>query len=136
METIDITKDPYFMKNHIGSYECRLCLTLHTNEGSYLAHTQGKKHQTNLSRRQAKENSNQQILPQPIKKVEKKKIAKIGRPGYKITKLKDADTNQRSILFEVEYPEILKEIIPRYRVMSSFEQKVKKIYFFYFYIFS
>jgi splicing factor 3A subunit 2 len=124
METIDITKDPYFMKNHIGSYECRLCLTLHTNEGSYLAHTQGKKHQTNLSRRQAKENSNQQILPQPIKKLEKKKIIKIGRPGYKITKLKDADTNQRSILFEIEYPEIVKDLIPRYRVMSSFEQKV------------
>jgi len=44
------------MKNHLGTYECRLCLTLHTNEGtlffldisyfnicnylgSYLAHT-------------------------------------------------------------------------------------------------
>ena len=64
--------------------------------------------------------------------MKKKKISKIGRPGYKITKLKDADTNQRSILFEVEYPEILKEIIPRYRVMSSFEQKVKNKLFFYF----
>jgi len=39
LETIDLNKDPYFMKNHIGTYECRLCLTLHTNEGSYLAHT-------------------------------------------------------------------------------------------------
>lgn len=36
------------MKNHIGKYECKLCLTLHNNEGSYLAHTQGKKHQENL----------------------------------------------------------------------------------------
>lgn len=42
LETIDINKDPYFMKNHLGSYECKLCLTLHNNEGSYLAHTQGK----------------------------------------------------------------------------------------------
>jgi splicing factor 3A subunit 2 len=124
MDTIDITKDPYFMKNHIGSYECRLCLTLHTNEGSYLAHTQGKKHQTNLARRQAKESQSQQILPQPVLKLDKKKAPKIGRPGYKITKLKDADTNQRSILFEIEYNEIIKDIIPRYRVMSSFEQKV------------
>ena len=33
----------------------RLCLTLHTNEGSYLAHTQGKKHQSNLLRRKARE---------------------------------------------------------------------------------
>lgn len=31
LETIDISKDPYFMRNHIGTYECRLCLTLHSN---------------------------------------------------------------------------------------------------------
>ena len=54
METIDLAKDPYFMRNHLGTYECKLCLTLHTNEGSYMAHTQAKKHQTNL-RRRAKE---------------------------------------------------------------------------------
>lgn len=40
LETIDLSKDPYFMRNHLGSYECKLCLTLHNNEGSYLAHTQ------------------------------------------------------------------------------------------------
>lgn len=45
LETIDITKDPYIMKNHLGSFECKLCLTLHNNEGNYLAHTQGKRHQ-------------------------------------------------------------------------------------------
>lgn len=39
------------MRNHLGSYECKLCLTLHNNEGNYLAHTQGKRHQTNLARR-------------------------------------------------------------------------------------
>ena len=33
LETIDITKDPYIMKNHLGTYECKLCLTLHPNEG-------------------------------------------------------------------------------------------------------
>lgn len=40
---------------HTGTYECKLCLTLHNNEGSYLAHTQGKKHQSNLARRAAKD---------------------------------------------------------------------------------
>jgi splicing factor 3A subunit 2 len=123
METIDISKDPYFLKNNIGSYECRLCLTLHTNEGSYLSHTQGKKHQTNLARRNAKDLQNVQAQQQ-VKKPERKKVPKIGRPGYRISKLKDADTSQRSIQFEVEYPEISKDIIPRYRVMSSYEQKV------------
>jgi hypothetical protein len=48
LETIDLDKDPYFFKNHVGSFECRLCLTVHQNDGSYLAHTQGRKHQTNL----------------------------------------------------------------------------------------
>uniref|UniRef100_A0A8C2HNH1 Splicing factor 3a, subunit 2 n=1 Tax=Cyprinus carpio TaxID=7962 RepID=A0A8C2HNH1_CYPCA len=84
LETIDINKDPYFMKNHLGSYECKLCLTLHNNEGSYLAHTQGKKHQTNLARRAAKEAKEAPAQPAPEKvKVEVKKFVKIGRPGYK-----------------------------------------------------
>ena len=123
METIDLAMDPYFMKNHLGSYECRLCLTLHTNEGSYLAHTQGKKHQTNLARRNAKD-AGMNVMPAQPRKVEMKRVfQKIGRPGYKITKLKDADTNQRSIMFEIEYAEIAKDVIPRYRVMSPFEQK-------------
>ena len=51
IETADVSNDPYIMRNHLGSFECRLCLTLHTNEASYLAHTTGKKHQTNLHRR-------------------------------------------------------------------------------------
>lgn len=55
LETIDITKDPYIMRNHLGTYECKLCLTLHPNEGNYLAHTQGKRHQSNLGRRAAME---------------------------------------------------------------------------------
>ncbi|XP_039164377.1 splicing factor 3A subunit 2 [Eucalyptus grandis] len=50
LETIDLAKDPYFMHNHLGSYECKLCLTLHNNEGNYLAHTQEKRHQTNLAK--------------------------------------------------------------------------------------
>jgi len=54
LETIDLNNDPYFMRNHLGSYECKLCLTLHMNEGSYLAHTQGKRHQQNLKRRAAR----------------------------------------------------------------------------------
>ena len=46
-----ITQDPYFMRNHLGTYECKLCLTLHNNEASYLAHTQvskGKPKQTSF----------------------------------------------------------------------------------------
>ena len=45
LESIDLAKDPYLIRNHLGSYECKLCLTLHRDESNYLAHTQGKKHQ-------------------------------------------------------------------------------------------
>ncbi|XP_076054549.1 splicing factor 3a subunit 2 [Oratosquilla oratoria] len=126
LETIDLNKDPYFMKNHLGSYECKLCLTLHNNEGSYLAHTQGKKHQTNLARRAAKEAKESPAQPAPEKpRVEVKKFVKIGRPGYRVTKQRDPETGQQSLLFQVDYPEIADNIVPRHRFMSAYEQKVE-----------
>merc|ERR1712194_608024 len=93
LETWDLSKDPYFLRNHLGSYECKLCLTLHTNEGSYLAHTQGKKHQINLARRAAKEKQDATIQPQPKTSLGPKKTVKIGRPGYRVTKERDPDTH-------------------------------------------
>uniref|UniRef100_A0AC34GIS5 Matrin-type domain-containing protein n=1 Tax=Panagrolaimus sp. ES5 TaxID=591445 RepID=A0AC34GIS5_9BILA len=127
LETIDLNKDPYFMKNHLGGYECKLCLTLHTNEGSYLAHTQGKKHQQNLARRAAKDASDQPYFPIPQhQKVETKKFVKIGRPGYKVTKERDPNTGQQALLFQIDYPEITPGVVPRHRVMSAYEQKVQQ----------
>ncbi|KAJ2505399.1 CWF complex protein sap62 [Coemansia sp. RSA 2049] len=133
LETIDIKNDPYFMRNHLGSYECKLCLTLHNNEGSYLAHTQGKKHQTNLARRLALEARDQESLgfvPGAARshgtapKV-RKNVVKIGRPGYKVTKIRDPNTRQFGLLFEVTYPEVTEETKPRHRFMSAYEQHVE-----------
>lgn len=126
LETIDLAKDPYFMRNHLGSYECKLCLTLHNNEGNYLAHTQGKRHQTNLAKRAAREAKDAPAQPQPHKrKVTLKRNVKIGRPGYRVTKQFDPETKQRSLLFQIEYPEIEDNTKPRHRFMSSFEQKIQ-----------
>ncbi|KAJ1691921.1 hypothetical protein LUZ63_016076 [Rhynchospora breviuscula] len=126
LETIDLAKDPYFMRNHLGSYECKLCLTLHNNEGNYLAHTQGKRHQTNLAKRAAREAKDAPAQPQPHKrKLALKKSVKIGRPGYRVTKQFDPETKQRSLLFQIEYPEIEDNAKPRHRFMSSFEQRVQ-----------
>lgn len=125
LETIDLSKDPYLMRNHQGQYECRLCLTLHTNEASYLAHTQGKKHQTHLARRAAKEKTEQAIFPQPRRATVKHSGVKIGRPGYRVTTLRDPETFQKALLFEVDYPEILPNTKPRHRLMSAWEQKVE-----------
>ncbi|BGP23964.1 CWF complex protein sap62 [Rhodotorula toruloides] len=129
LETIDLAKDPYILRNHLGGIECRLCLTLHTNEGSYLAHTQGKKHQTNLARRAARDahdpNYAAQLAAQAAQKpkVQTKTFIKIGSPGYQVTKVRDPVTGQLGLLFQVHYPEIKEGIKPRHRFMSAFEQK-------------
>jgi len=126
LETIDLNKDPYFMKNHLGQYECRLCLTLHTNEGSYLAHTQGRKHQDNLGRRAARE-AKDGLLPTPTQKKvgPVKRVIKIGRPGYRAMKIREPSNGQLGLLFQIEYPEIAEGVIPRYRFMAAFEQKIE-----------
>uniref|UniRef100_A0A8D2LBL4 Splicing factor 3a subunit 2 n=1 Tax=Varanus komodoensis TaxID=61221 RepID=A0A8D2LBL4_VARKO len=103
LETIDINKDPYFMKNHLGSYECKLCLTLHNNEVRCC---------TCVSRRAAKEAKEAPAQPAPEKvKVEVKKFVKIGRPGYKGS--------------WIDYPEIAESIMPRHRFMSAYEQRIE-----------
>ena len=58
----------------------------------------------------------------------KKKTIKIGRPAYKVTKSRDLTSNQRCLLFEIEYPMIENDIQPRYRFMSAFEQKIEGIH--------
>lgn len=127
LETIDLDKDPYFFKNHVGSFECRLCLTVHQNDGSYLAHTQGRKHQTNLARRAAREQKEAKdgaTLGMPMGVQVRKNVVKIGRPGYKITKTLDQFTRQHGLLFQLQYPEIAPGVEPRVRFMSAYEQKV------------
>jgi len=123
LETIDLNNDPYFMKNHVGQYECKLCLTLHTNEGSYLAHTQGKRHQQNLARRAAREAHEKISISAPQAKVAIRKSIRIGRPGYRVTKQFDKRNNQRSLLFQIDYSEIEDGSKPHQRFMSAYEQR-------------
>jgi splicing factor 3A subunit 2 len=148
VDSIDLTKghpllfirancgqDPYIRKTHMGLYECKLCLTVHVNEGSYLVHTQGKKHQTNLARRAAMEQKSGICGPStalltslygtnalPVKK----NFMKIGRPGYKITKLRDPVTQQPGLLFQSQFPQITWGVKPRFRFMSTWEQKIEQ----------
>jgi len=124
LETIDLAKDPYILRNHLGSLECRLCLTLHTNEGSYLAHTQGKKHQTNLARRAARDAKDSQLMIAPTQStVQRKVFLKIGRPGYRVTKVRDNDTGKEGMMVQVHLPQIKPDVLPRRRFMSAWEQK-------------
>lgn len=127
LETVDVNNDPYFFKNHLGKYECKLCLTLHTNEGSYLAHTQGKRHQQNLARRKLRLDQQKGTMPViERKKIQPRKTIKIGRPGYKVVKQKDPMTGQNSLLFQLSFPQVEEGLRPRYRFMSAFEQHVEQ----------
>lgn len=126
LETIDLKNDPYLMRNHLGTFECKLCLTIHTNEGSYLAHTQAKKHQVNLARRAQKEASAGLTVSGPIaRRYEAPKYAKIGRPGNKVTKVEDPETLERGFLFEVDFPKIKEGCKGHSRIMSAYEQKME-----------
>ncbi len=132
LESIDLAKDPYLMRNHLGTYECKLCLTLHTNEANYLAHTQGKKHQQGLARRAHMEKLRAEKegtgLPAPTATtgpaVPTSKV-RIGRPAYQVFKSRDPSTYQRCLSFELSYPEIDADLQPRHRFMSAFEQHIE-----------
>ncbi|OTA57621.1 hypothetical protein K449DRAFT_407693 [Hypoxylon sp. EC38] len=56
----------------------------------------------------------------------RKNIVKIGRPGYKITKIRDQVTRQQGLLFQLQYPEIAQGVTPKVRFMSAFEQRVEE----------
>ncbi|EED91120.1 predicted protein [Thalassiosira pseudonana CCMP1335] len=136
LETIDLAKDPYLMRNHLGTYECKLCLTLHTNEANYLSHTQGKKHQAGLARRAAMEaklarQKGETDVMMPMRSTTASQRAetkvKIGRPGYEVSKSRDPESNARCLTFELHYPELddARNRQPRHRFMSAYEQRVE-----------
>lgn len=134
LESIDLAKDPYFTRNHVGSFECKLCCTMHRDEANYLAHTQGKKHQQGLARRahqeklaeeQAKLNSGTSAMTRSTLPVSSPTL-RIGRPAYQVYKSRDLDDARRSLSFEIQYPEISEHLQPRYRLMSAFEQQVER----------
>lgn len=56
------------------------------------------------SQRAAKEAKEAPAQPAPEKpRVDIKRFVKIGRPGYKVTKQRDPDSGQQSLLFQVQF---------------------------------
>lgn len=129
MESFDLEKDPYFMKNSVGSFECKLCLTVHKTESNYLAHTQGKRHQNNLAKRAAMDadgkNDGERRLAAQQAAEPMAKVPRIGQPGYRVSKGFDPVSEQRYLYFEIDYPLIDPGLQPRHRFMSTYEQKIE-----------
>ncbi|ODV69078.1 hypothetical protein HYPBUDRAFT_105273 [Hyphopichia burtonii NRRL Y-1933] len=132
-EVLDLENDPYVFRNHLGLLECRLCLTTHTNESSYISHLGGRKHTLNLERRRIldekynrKNNANGQradgggVNGITINNIVKRTWNKIGRPSYKITKVRDPTSLQMGVLINVKYPSITTKE-PLFLIMSYYE---------------
>lgn len=129
-QVLDLDNDPYVFRNHLGLLECRLCLTTHTNEASYISHLSGRKHSMNLERRRVldeKNNRNKlggESNGVSITSVEKRHWQKIGRPSPKVTKIRDPNSLQMGLLVQVQLPQItVKE--PFFRFMSYYELSTK-----------
>ncbi|KAI5951021.1 sap62 [Candida jiufengensis] len=126
---LDLDNDPYVFRNHLGILECKLCLTTHNNEASYISHLGGRKHHLNLERRRIldeKQNSQlkfqQKIQDQvSISNIEKRSWNKIGKPTeFKVIKIRDSNTLQIGLLINCKFPKIAVDE-PLFRIMSFYE---------------
>lgn len=122
---LDLDNDPYVFRNHLGLLECRLCLTTHTNEASYISHLGGRKHTMNLEKRRLlDEKANPTAQSGGVSEVEKRHWPKIGRPSYKVTKIRHPESLRCGILVQVQLPRITANE-PFFRLMSYYELSAK-----------
>lgn len=136
-QVIDIDNDPYVFRNHLGLLECKLCLTTHVSESSYISHLGGKKHGMNLEKRKVlderynkrynnnnNDNSKDRSSLISINNTAQRQWTKIGKPAYKATKIRDPDTLQMGLLISVDCPNITVKQ-PFFRFMSYYELSTK-----------
>lgn len=109
-QVLDLENDPYVFRNHLGMLECRLCLTTHVGEASYISHLGGRKHRMGLERRQELENRGSKTGAPSATGVSisaaKRRWEKIGRPAYHVTKVRHPGTLQLGLLVQVELPKM------------------------------
>ncbi|KAF7682458.1 Splicing factor 3A subunit 2 [Astathelohania contejeani] len=108
-EITDISQDPNVRKNHLGKYECLLCYSIHNTESSYLIHSKGKKHTTNLNSK--------------IDVIKSKSIGstKLAIPKYVIRSV--IDGKYKGWLIQLNYTK--SAVPPFYKFISSLEQAIE-----------
>lgn len=121
-QVLDLDNDPYVFRNHLGLLECRLCLTTHVSEASYISHLSGKKHLLNLQKRKLLDEKLTSKSASPsisLSNTPKRRWNKIGKPAYQMTKIRNPTTLQLGLLISIKYPNITQE--PLFRFMNWFE---------------
>jgi splicing factor 3A subunit 2 len=126
----DLSEEQNLFRNQYGLLECKLCCTHHRTEASYIAHTYGKQHQRNAERRRVVLARKEAMVggcrtsSQPKPPPAAHKLPKIGDPAFSIYRTKNP-SGSLSVLFELTYDQIRKNTAPKYRIMSTFEQKIE-----------
>ncbi|KAG9392020.1 putative splicing factor 3a subunit 2 [Carpediemonas membranifera] len=121
----EVAKDPYVSKNQFGQYECKLCMSVHSTIADYTVHRELRKHKVNIARfEKMKAGNTIDNGPLYVRPKPQRTVPSIGQPSYWVTRQRDLQ-NRPSIKVEVHYPEILDGIVPRWRAISWFEQKVE-----------
>jgi Pre-mRNA-splicing factor SF3a complex subunit 2 (Prp11) len=55
--------------------------------------------------------------------VQRKVFLKIGRPGYRVTKVRDRESGKEGMMVQIHLPQIKTGVVPRRRFMSAWEQR-------------
>ncbi|KAH9960793.1 hypothetical protein BGW80DRAFT_1361732, partial [Lactifluus volemus] len=79
---------------------------------------------TNLARRAARDMKEGELQVAPKQSsVQRKVFLKIGRPGYRVTKVRDREAGKEGMMVQIHLPQIKAGVVPRRRFMSAWEQK-------------
>jgi len=63
------------------------------------------------------------VAPTAANEIPRKIFLKIGRPGYRVTKIRDKEEGNEGMMVQIHLPQIKPGVTPRKRFMSAFEQK-------------
>jgi hypothetical protein len=63
------------------------------------------------------------IAPAAVRPIQRKVFLKIGRPGYRVTKVRDSATGKEGLMVQIHLPHVKAGVLPRRRFMSAWEQR-------------
>nr|BAS01514.1 mRNA splicing factor 3A subunit 2 [Lotharella vacuolata] len=133
LDNLDFSNDPYYIREYNNNIKCKLCLTTHRSDSGYLAHTQGKRHLTNIVKRKSTQlGKNYSIFTEKEDTSSNKKTSIFNLyidyiyPGFTILKSMDRSNGNKVLFLELRFNYIAKNAIPDYKIISTFEQKIEE----------
>ena len=121
LETVDLNKDPCY-EEPLGSYECKLCLTLHNTEGiTWPARREAPPTEFSKTSLQGCDAPLSYRTSQVRRKAPRHQDRAAGLQGHEVA---GCESGQRALLFEVDYRSGFDGAAAA-RFMSAYEQRVE-----------